>query len=213
MNFLFHMLLSGADDQILIGNFMGDFVKGPLADRFPERIRQGVTLHRRIDSFASRAELFQCSRRRLDPHYGLYRGVLVDLFYDHFLVREWSNWSDEPFELYLARTGSIIERQRAELPERMQPLVPTIFEELLPSYGEVSGIGKALERMSRRVTRSNPLAGGEIELLRHYGDLQADFRGFMPLVRRFAEEFIAGETPGRPAQQKPDGGGRQSPGG
>jgi acyl carrier protein phosphodiesterase len=194
VNFLFHMLLSGADDQILIGNFMGDFVKGPLADRFPERIRQGVTLHRRIDSFASRAELFQCSRRRLDPHYGLYRGVLVDLFYDHFLVREWSNWSDEPIELYLARTGSIIERQRAELPERMQPLVPTIFEELLPSYGEVSGIGKALERMSRRVTRSNPLAGGEIELLRHYGDLQTDFRGFMPLVRRFAEDFITTET-------------------
>jgi acyl carrier protein phosphodiesterase len=193
VNFLFHMLLSGADDQLLIGNFMGDFVKGPLADRFPERIRQGVTLHRRIDSFASRAEPFQCSRRRLDPLYGLYRGVLVDLFYDHFLVREWSNWSDEPFEPYLARTGSIIERQRAELPERMQALVPIIFEELLPSYGEVSGIGTALERMSRRVTRTNPLAGGEAELVRHYRDLRADFRGFMPLVRRFAEDFITSE--------------------
>jgi len=194
MNFLFHMLLSGADDQILIGNFMGDFVKGPLAGRFPERIRLGITLHRRIDSFASQAELFQCSRRRLDPHYGLYRGVLVDLFYDHFLVREWNNCSDEPFYRYLARTRSVIERQRAELPERLQPLVTIIFEELLPSYGEVSGIGMALERMSRRVTRSNPLAGGEAELLRHYQYLRADFHGFMPLVQRFAEEFIAEES-------------------
>ena len=193
MNFLFHMLLSGTDDQILIGNFMGDFVKGPLADRFPGRIRQGVALHRRIDSFAGRAEPFQRSRRRLDPHYGLYRGVLVDLFYDHFLVTGWNDWSDEPFERYLARTRSVIEGQRAELPERMQPLLPIIFEELLPSYGEVSGIGNALERMSRRVTRSNPLAGGEAELVRHYGDLQSDFRGFMPLARRFAEDFIAEE--------------------
>ena len=121
------MLLSGGDDQILVGNFMGDFVKGPLGDRFPERIRQGVTLHRRIDSFASRDELFQCSRRRLDQHYGLYRGVLVDLFYDHFLVMEWSNWSGEPFDRYLARTRSIIEQYRTELPERMQQLVPVIF--------------------------------------------------------------------------------------
>jgi acyl carrier protein phosphodiesterase len=194
MNFLFHMLLSGDDEQILAGNFMGDFVKGPLTDRFPERIRQGVTLHRRIDSFASRAELFQCSRRRLDPHYGLYRGVLVDLFYDHFLVTGWNDWSEEPLDRYLARTRTIIEGQLAELPDRMQALVPIIFEELLPSYGKVSGIGNALERMSRRVKRVNPLAGGQIELLRHYSDLQADFRGFMPLVRSFAEVFIAAET-------------------
>lgn len=194
MNFLFHMLLSGNDDQILVGNFMGDYVKGPLAERFPKRIRQGVTLHRRIDSFASRADLFQRSRLRIDPHYGLYRGVLIDLFYDHFLVTGWNEWADEPFERYLARTRSIIEEQLTELPERMQPLVPIIFEELLPSYGEVSGIGRALERMSRRVTRANPLAGGEEELLQHYQELQDDFRGFMPLVRSFAEEFIAGES-------------------
>lgn len=193
MNFLFHMILSGADDQILVGNFMGDFVKGPLADRFPEGIRQGISLHRKIDSFAGRNDLFQRSRRRLDPQYGLYRGVLVDLFYDHYLVSEWGCWSDEPFDRYLARTRLIIEQQRGELPELLQKLVPVIFEELLPSYGEVSGIGSALDRMSRRVLRSNPLAGGERELIRHYADLKSDFRGFLPLVRRFAADFVATE--------------------
>jgi acyl carrier protein phosphodiesterase len=190
MNFLFHMLLSGGDDQILAGNFMGDFVKGPLAGRFPERIGRGIALHRGIDSFASRDDLFQRSRRRLDPRFGLYRGVLVDLFYDHFLVKEWHDWSDEPFDLYLARTRSVIERQRGELPERLQRIVPVIFEELLPSYGEVSGIGNALERMSRRVVRENPLAGGETELVRNYDELRDDFRGFMPGVRRFALDFL-----------------------
>jgi acyl carrier protein phosphodiesterase len=190
MNFLFHMLLSGTDDQILVGNFMGDFVKGPLADRFPERISRGIALHRRIDSFASRDDLFQRSRRRLAPRYGLYRGVLVDLFYDHFLVMEWRNWSDEPLDRYLVRTRSIIERQLEELPERLQKIVPVIFEELLPSYGEVSGIGSALARMSRRVARENPLGGGETELELNYAGLQADFNGFMPGVRSFAREFL-----------------------
>lgn len=194
MNFLFHMLLSGDNEQILVGNFMGDFVKGPLTGRLSGQISQGVTLHRRIDSFAGHNELFRRSRLRLDPHYGLYRGVLVDLFYDHFLVREWQEWSEETFDAYLLRCRAIVERHRAELPERMQPLVPVIFDELLPSYGEVGGIGRALERMSRRVSRANPLAGGEAELLRHYHGLQADFRGFMPLVMRFAGDFIAEET-------------------
>ena len=191
MNFLFHMLLSGDDEQILVGNFMGDFVKGPLNERFPERIRQGIHLHRRIDSFSSRSELFQQSRRRIDPHYGLYRGVMIDLFYDHFLVKEWNSWSKEPFSDYLVRTREVITKHYEELPERMQKLLPYFFEELLPSYGEVSGIGTAFERMSRRVTRTNPLAGGEVELERHFNDLRSDFRGFMPLVRCFAEETMA----------------------
>ncbi len=194
MNFLFHMLLSGDDDQILAGNFMGDFVKGPLADRFPERIRQGLALHRGIDSFAGRDDLFQRSRLRIDPQYGLYRGVLVDLFYDHLLVVEWHIWSDEPFEAYLARSRSIIERMRNELPERLQGLVPTIFGELLPSYGTVAGIARALERMSRRVVRENPLAGAESQLELHYEGLRADFRDFMPRVRRFAADFVAAEA-------------------
>jgi acyl carrier protein phosphodiesterase len=183
------MLLSGEDDLLLVGNFMGDFVKGPLADRFPLRIRQGVGLHRSIDSYASRDEMFRRSRLRLSPAYGLYRGVLVDLFYDHFLVREWGRWSAEPFESFLARTRSTIEGLRHELPERMQGLLPVIFEELLPSYGEARGIGSALERMSRRVRRANPLAGGESELLLHHDGLRNDFRLFMPGIRSHAEEY------------------------
>jgi acyl carrier protein phosphodiesterase len=184
------MLLSGDDDQILVGNFMGDFVKGPLAERFPERIRQGINLHRKIDSFASRSELFQQSRRRLDLHYGLYRGVMIDLFYDHFLVAEWDNWSEESFDSYLNRSRAIITRLNDELPERLQQVVPIIFDELLPSYGQVSGIGSALTRMSRRLKRANPLAGGEVELERHYEALRADFHGFMPQVRSFSDEML-----------------------
>lgn len=191
MNYLFHMLLSGADDQLLVGNFMGDFVKGNLNDRFPWQISQGVALHRRIDSFASRNELFQRSRRRLDPRYGLYRPVLVDLFYDHLLATQWRNWSDEPLAGYITRTRAIIVRHNEILPERLQPLVPYIFDELLPSYAAVSGIGRALERMSRRVKRrDNPLAGGEAELLLNYEGLQTDFSEFLPLISSFVAEII-----------------------
>jgi acyl carrier protein phosphodiesterase len=191
MNFLFHMLLSGDDEQILVGNFMGDFVKGVLVDRFPERITQGINLHRRIDSFASRSEIFQQSRRRLDPHYGLYRAVMIDLFYDHILAKEWRNWSDEPLNEYLARSRSAILHHNKELPERLQKLLPIIFDELLPSYATVSGIGSALQRMSQRVTRINPLAGGEAELVLHYDGLREDFMYFMPLVINFAAELLS----------------------
>jgi acyl carrier protein phosphodiesterase len=194
MNFLFHMFLSGSNEELLTGNFMGDFVKGPLADRYPEGIRQGLVLHRKIDSFAQRDVNFQTSRLRLSKDYGLYRGVLVDLFYDHFLANEWHRWSGQQLPEYLSWTRIVIETRRRLMPPRLQGFIPVIFEELLPTYGSVSGIENALFRMSRRVSRTNPLAAGGAELTRHYTELKTDFERFMVAVQNFSTDFVRTET-------------------
>jgi len=190
VNFLVHMLLSGEDEQLLVGNFMGDFVKGRLYDRFPERIRQGVELHRRIDSFASQNIFFNCSRQRISPDYGLYRGVLVDLFYDHLLAANWHEWTAEPFEHFLQRARLAADRQLSFIPPAMQQLLPVIFTELLPSYKSVEGIAAALGRMSRRVRRPNPLSSGAVELVNHRDGLAADFRQFMAEISEFTAPLL-----------------------
>lgn len=190
MNILFHMYLSGDDHEVLVGNFMGDFVKGPLGDAYPPRIRHGLMLHRKIDSFAQRDTNFQTSRLRLSPYYGLYRGVLVDLFYDHFLAKGWDSWSDVPFPDYIAWARGIIERHLAIMPRQLQEFVPVIFNELLPSYKCITGTESALIRMSGRVRRANPLAEGGAELTRHYEDLKADFERFIIAVQRFSTDII-----------------------
>jgi acyl carrier protein phosphodiesterase len=189
MNYLFHLFLSGDDPEILTGNFMGDFVKGPLGDAYPPRLRQGIELHRRIDSFARDQDHFNRSRLRIDPSFGLYRGILVDLYYDHFLARSWSTWSQEPLEDYLTRVRKMVESYRPHLPERLREIVPIIFEDLLPSYREPAGVGRALERMSSRIKRANPLAAGGAELTRHYDDLQEDFLGFIPEARTYSAKL------------------------
>ncbi len=186
MNFLFHMLLSGDDDELLVGNFMGDFVKGPLEDRFPARIRKGVELHRRIDSYAEKSVPFRRSRGRLSPAYGLYRGIMVDMFYDYFLVTDWSAWSQESFDGFLRRSRKVVSAHRHAIPAAMEPLLPVIFDELLPSYGSIEGIGRALARISRRIGRQNPLAGSERELVRVHDVLFADFRVFTPAIIAYA---------------------------
>ena len=191
MNFLFHLFLSGSDPDILTGNFMGDFVKGRLGEEYPPAVRRGIMLHRRIDSFADDEPNFKQSRQRLAARYGHYRSVLIDLYYDHFLASQWHQWSTEPLSLYLKNTMGIIEERLADLPERLQGLIPYIFEELLPSYREIGGIAKALDRLSRRARRPNPLAGGEEDLVRHYEELSGDFRRFTPHAQKFAAGCIA----------------------
>jgi acyl carrier protein phosphodiesterase len=185
------MYLSGNDHELLVGNFMGDFVKGPLDDTYPPRIRQGLLLHRKIDSFAQRDANFQSSRLRLSPEFGLYRGVLVDLFYDHFLAKEWDSWSGTPFPEYLSWARSVIEKRLVIMPRKLRDFVPVIFEELLPSYKSTAGTEAALTRMSRRVRRPNPLAEGGGELTRHYEELKTDFERFIIAVQRFSTDSMA----------------------
>jgi len=185
MNFLAHLRLSGDDAESLVGNLMGDFVKGRLEERFPPPIRRGVELHRRIDSFAARNEHFLRSKRRLDPALGLYRGVMVDLFYDHFLALHWDDHSAIPFDRFVADAWRTMIAHEAVLPRELVRVLPVIFSDLIPSYRETGGIERALQRMAARLGRPTPLGEGGRELRRHYGELEGDFRGFFPEALAF----------------------------
>jgi acyl carrier protein phosphodiesterase len=193
MNFLCHLYLAGADPELQVGGLMGDFVKGRLTGGYPVTIERGIALHRAIDSEAGRNGHFRSSRLRLDERFGLYRGVLVDLFYDHFLARDWERYHPQPLVAYLAEVRRAVQFHDRYLPERLRQLLPIIFEVWLPSYREPSGIEQALARMAGRLRRSNPLADGGAELVRQYEALQADFRQFLPEMTAFASRFQAAE--------------------
>jgi acyl carrier protein phosphodiesterase len=188
MNFLVHLYLSGSDPELIVGNLLGDFVKGRLIGHFPSGIERGIILHRRIDSFTGRNWHFLRSKRRLDASFGHYRGVLVDLFYDHFLAVHWDEYSDEQLYPFLSGVRQIVREYEEFLPERLRQIVPAIFAELLPSYLEVKGIDLALQRMSARIARPNLLGEGGLELRRHYDGLCEDFRVFLPELQEFVCE-------------------------
>ena len=189
MNFLAHLHFSGNDRETLVGNLMGDFVKGRLAGRFPQRIARGIELHRRIDSFAGRNEMFRASKRRTDGSFGHYRGILVDLFYDHFLAAEWDDYSTVPYLQFIESAYKTLREHEAVLPERLQLVLPAMFCDWLPSYREIVGIEKVLQRMSVRIARPNPLSSGIGELGRNYDLLREDFHRFYAELNGYVEKF------------------------
>lgn len=191
MNHLMHLYLSGNDPEILVGNLMGDFVKGRLDDRFPPGIRRGLEIHRRIDSFAAGNEHFLRSKRCIDPYYGHFRAVLVDIFYDHFLASNWDDFSPLSLEEFLGSSHRILSRFEDQLPPRLQELVPRMFSRhWLIAYREPAGIEKALLKMSERLARQNSLAEGFGELLKKRDLLQRDFRAFLPEICAYTKSLL-----------------------
>ncbi|GAB7027731.1 acyl carrier protein phosphodiesterase [Geotalea toluenoxydans] len=190
MNFLAHLALSGNRAEIMVGNLMGDFVKGRLDGRFPAGIQFGLELHRRIDRFAEDSEHFIRSRHRIDGRFGLFRGALVDLFYDHFLARNWRLYHQEPLLQFIDTSHRTVCRFSQVLPESLGQRLSELFGSWLPSYREVDGIDVVLKRMSARFKRQNPMAEGAGELQRNYLALAEDFLLFYPELQTHVENLL-----------------------
>ena len=188
MNFLTHLFLSNDAPELLVGNLMGDFVKGRLDSRFPPGVEQGIQLHREIDSFTGQNQHFLRSKRRLDRSFGHYRGVLIDLFYDHFLAAHWEDYAEVPLSLFISDAWRVLFDHKEFLPDRLKRIMPFMFKEWLPSYSDIGGIAAVLQRMSRfRLKRANRLGEGAEALSRNYGELYGDFRKFLPELISFSE--------------------------
>jgi acyl carrier protein phosphodiesterase len=191
MNHLMHLFLSGSDPEILVGNLMGDFVKGRLDDRFPPGIRRGLEIHRKIDSFAAGNEFFLRSKHCIDLRFGHFRAVLVDIFYDHLLACYWKDFSLVSLEEFICSSHQTLSQYEALLPPRLLELLPRMFSRhWLIAYREPAGIEMALRRMSERLARPNPLAEGFTELSKK-GDLfLRDFRGFLPEICAYTDSLL-----------------------
>jgi len=185
MNYLVHLYLSPQTPLIRLGSLAGDFVKGRIDTRFHPEVAQGLLLHRRLDRFAHDDPSFTASRHRLDPTLKLYRGVLVDIFYDHFLACHWEDYHPWPLERYASEIYADLRRYDELLPEGLRRLAPKMIAgDWLVSYRERHIVALVLDRMARRSGRP-ALAAGAGELERHAPELEADFRAFMTRGRQW----------------------------
>ncbi|NOR50031.1 MAG: DUF479 domain-containing protein [Desulfuromonadales bacterium] len=189
MNYLVHLFLSGPDPEHQLGGLMGDFVKGPIPADYPERIALGLHLHRRIDSFAQSSPHTRQSRQRLHPKFGHGRGIIVDIFYDHFLATSWSDYSPEPLEIYASRVYRLLQENHDQLPTQLQQIAPRMVEQnWLVSYRQREVVGRALQSIAQRLSRSLPLAEGVNELAIHEVSLRQNFSEFMAEAVDFVKQ-------------------------
>jgi acyl carrier protein phosphodiesterase len=187
MNHLAHLFLAGDAPESLIGNLAGDFVKGPIGDRFPPAIGAGIAQHRRIDAFTDSHPSVGEFRRVLAPEHGHYARVIADMFFDHFLAARFDEIAGEPLEAFLARTFATIDPHADALPGLLRVVYPRMRdEEWLLSYRDVEGIARALRGISRRFSRRPRLETAAHHLVDSRGELQRLFDQFFPDVVAFA---------------------------
>lgn len=186
MNYLAHLHLGGPAPEQLLGSLYGDFVKGPLEGRFAPRLEAAIRLHRAIDAYTDSHPRVLAALGRFSPQRRRYAGIILDVFFDHCLARQWPAYHPEPLSAFTTRVYAVLE-QTPDLPGRLATIAPfMIADDWLGAYQHFEVIGRVLQGISRRLSRPEGLQGAMPELQALYPALLEDFSGFYPELQQFA---------------------------
>ncbi|MDW5288164.1 acyl carrier protein phosphodiesterase [Formosa sp. PL04] len=189
MNYLAHIYLSENQEKITIGNFIadGNGITGKSYLKFPKAIQIGILLHRQIDTFTDAHPTVRQSTKRLHGNYGHYSGIIIDIFYDHFLAKNWANYSDTPLADYAQWFYTLLQNNYDDLPERTQQLLPYMVKaNWLLSYATIEGIEDVLIGMNKRTKNKSQMHLAVNELEMYYDEFEAEFTSFFEDLRHFS---------------------------
>ncbi len=191
MNFLAHLYLSKNNPNIMIGNFIADHIKGNNYEGFSKEIQQGIFLHRAIDTYTDAHALVRKSKRRLHKRYGHYGGVIIDIFYDYFLAKNWAKYSEIPFDVFTDAVNKMFSEVSDDLPIKSQEFIKyMIAYNLLFNYQFEDGIEKVLNGMNQR-TKGKSKMNLAIEDLKELNkEFEEDFMLFFEDLRNFSDQKL-----------------------
>ncbi|MBL7838635.1 MAG: DUF479 domain-containing protein [Cyclobacteriaceae bacterium] len=192
MNFLAHLYLSGNNPKIMIGNFMGDFIKGrAYLNQYDSEIIKGIDLHRSIDEFTDSHAIVTQSKNRLRPKYRHYSGVITDVFYDHFLAANWNQFHPLPLAQFAQQAYQTIQSFDAELPAELNHMMPYMVNgNWLLNYSNLEGIHRALSGMARRTPYESKMEESVTDLRENYDAFKNEFMEFFPLLEAYCKSIL-----------------------
>lgn len=190
MNYLAHVFVSHATPAAITGAILGDFVKGRTPLHWEPAVSAAIRLHRAVDRYTDQHPVVTASRSQISPARRRFAGILVDIFYDHFLARHWLRYHSRPLPEFTRAVYAVLLPQRARFPERLQRILPGMAaDDWLASYAEPAAVHAALNGIARRFRypeRAAVLNTAVAELERNYAALEEQFFAFIPELTVFA---------------------------
>jgi len=190
MNHLAHYVLAPADDAARMGTLLGDFARGNDLSAWSAPVESAIRLHRRVDSLTDTHPLVAEVKALTPPHLRRYAGILMDVFFDHVLIKQWPHWRTEPLEAFCAGVYAGLERSASALPPPAQGLALRMGRyDMLRNCASYDGVVHVLGRIATRLSRPVALAEGAVMLEQHGPRIEAAFEQFFPQLVSMAAQW------------------------
>jgi len=191
MNFLAHEFLSQKNKELRVGNFLADFIRGNDLEKYPKGIKKGVLLHRKIDSYTDSPPVVNQSKKRIYPFQRKYTAVVMDIYYDYLLAKNWGKFSNENLKDFASSVYDDFDELQVHFPEKVVAILPNMRKnDWFYNYQFYWGIEKALLSIEKRAHYSNNIGKALLHLQENEKELEQDFLAFFPDLIQCCEDFI-----------------------
>lgn len=181
MNYLAHAFLSFNDTQLLIGQFISDDVKGKKYELYPERIKQGILLHRFVDHFTDTFPECLRIRAALREELGLFSPIAIDVFFDHLLSIHWKRYSLIPIETFISDVYTTLTQHQEHMTDGRRFFLRKMIEyDWLVQYKSLDGIALTFDQMSKRIAGGRKLSIATALFEKHWKISEEAFEIFFP---------------------------------
>jgi len=181
MNYLAHAFLSNNQEELLVGNFIADHLRGNALSIYSDKIQKGIRLHREIDTFTDSHPRFRESKRLFYEGFEKYSGILIDIYFDHLLAKNFKVYSPMPLAEFSANVYKVYSKFQREIPKSGLGFLDYVIKNnIYTEYGRLEGIERVLYHLSHRIKHTVRLdhsvpifAANEQQL---YGNFQLFFQ-------------------------------------
>ncbi|MFQ3237177.1 MAG: acyl carrier protein phosphodiesterase [Paraglaciecola sp.] len=193
MNYIAHLHLAKATQTSLVGNFLGDFVKGSHLEQWPTEIQTGIKLHRKIDVLTDNHTQVVKLRRLFPPHIRRVAGIVLDVYFDYLLMCHWSLFSDQHhsilFSQFYLELGSCEHPTNEHFQHVRKGL---ISHRWLADYQYEGACLRALKTIEHRLNHKIVFAEAAMAYLRcHQHEIQQSFLHFYPDLLKQTHDFAS----------------------
>lgn len=194
MNYLAHIALSGSNSDIIIGNFIGDFIKGDDYNNYPKNFKKGILLHRAIDSFTDSHSITIQSKRRFYKKYPKVGGIITDILYDYFLSLNWRKFYSIELDDFITNTYKTLDTNKSKFPKEMDGLYKhLITNNWFKGYQTQEGTALSLTQVGNKIKYSKDL-GLAFEIVNdNFEKFNNEFLEFYQELIEFCVVFIKNE--------------------
>ncbi len=179
MNYLAHAFLSGNNHDLLVGNFIADHLRGNRFTNFSPAIIEGIYHHRRIDTFTDAHPAFKASKRQFYDGFERYSGILIDIYFDYFLARDFEEHSMIPLNQFSEEVYTVYQQSRELLPQSSSRFLDYVIKNnIYSAYSTLPGIEQVLTHLSHRISHGVRLQDSLATFRQNETELQANFHVF-----------------------------------
>lgn len=165
----------------MVGNLMGDFMKGVDIKQLPSSIALGIQNHKVVDAFTDSHQSINALKDCLSPDRKRFSGIITDVMFDYFLIKHWQRYSGMNFNHFVDQVYQALLDNIAIMPKTMATVVTRMVDmDWFRSYGSLETMGYVFNRMSQRIRFENNLSGAIEEVEDYYHVYESTFLLFFP---------------------------------